>query len=130
MPTITRGSIVWAALRDPNGNLIVDGQGNPKYRPCVVISRTAAILSEDTVVVAAISTKFDVGDLPSNWFNIASQPGGHPETGLDQPSVVKADWLELIRKVDIDYTRGIFRCPSSIFRQVSNWADQNKAWPS
>jgi len=126
MPSIVRGSIVWVALRGPNGELIVDDAGNPKKRPAVVLSNLEDINSGRPLVVAAISTQFDLNALPTHWHKVPSQPGGHPDTGLDQPCVVKADWLCKIPQEDIDGSR-VSRRPlsSSIVRQILNWLAQS-----
>jgi mRNA-degrading endonuclease toxin of MazEF toxin-antitoxin module len=90
---ILRGSVIWAILDDPSGKPILDDMGRPKSRPALVLSSNADIQSGKPLVVAAISTKFDPKKLPSHWIPIPSQPGGHPDTGLDQPCVVKSNWM-------------------------------------
>ena len=128
MPSIVRGSIVWAALRGPDGELILDSDENPKERTAVVLSNAEDIASGRPLVVAAISTQFNLASLPSHWHKVPSQPGGHPDTGLDQPCVVNADWLAKIEQNDIDTSR-VSPQPlsSSIVRQILNWLRQRRA---
>ncbi|NOZ41485.1 MAG: type II toxin-antitoxin system PemK/MazF family toxin [Planctomycetes bacterium] len=114
-----RGSIIWARLRGPNGELILDGYQQPKARPSLVLSSSTDIEAGNGLVVAAISTQFDRRNLPPHWFSAPSQPGGHPITGLDQPCVVKSDWLCRILVTDV-----IRISPSvsgRLTRQVLNW---------
>ena len=119
---LRRGSVIWAILRGPNGELILDDHGKPKRRPALVLSTQAEIDSGDVLRVAAISSKFDRHNLPSNWFHVPSQPGGHPDTGLDQPSVVKADWLARIDQADVI---SVSRRPvGAATKQVLNWLAQ------
>ncbi|HQU45783.1 MAG TPA: hypothetical protein PK867_23415, partial [Pirellulales bacterium] len=70
----------------PHGN-------DPKQRPALVLSSGEKILEGGEIVVAAISTAFS-RPIPSHWFELPSHPSGDPRTGLDQPCVVKSDWLK------------------------------------
>lgn len=97
-----RGSIVWAALHDPDdGKPILDIQGNPKCRPCLVLSSDAKIAEGKGVIVAGISTSFDRSNLPAGWYLVPNAVGGDPITGLDQPCVVKSEWIEEVNVSDI-----------------------------
>jgi hypothetical protein len=70
------------------------------------------------LVVAAISTVF-TRPLPSHWFELPSSPDGHPVTGLDQPCVVKSDWLKKIKSTDVITELGT--APSRAVRQVLSY---------
>jgi mRNA-degrading endonuclease toxin of MazEF toxin-antitoxin module len=122
--SLQRGSIVWVFLDDPNGRPILDSHGNPKSRPVMVITPTEEILKGQPVSVAAISTQFDRRNLPPEWFLIPSQPGGDPKTGLDQPSVVKSNWLRPLDPSKIDGSHPVTRAPTQVVRKVLNWLDQ------
>jgi mRNA-degrading endonuclease toxin of MazEF toxin-antitoxin module len=102
--------------------VILDERGNPKVRPALVLSSGEDIATGDPIVVAAISTKFDRKKLPSNWFIMESHPQGHRVTGLDQPCVVKADWLAEIAQDSIErISPGI---SGKCVRLVLNWLSQ------
>lgn len=119
-----RGSVIWAELRGPCGELIIDSNGNPKARPAIVLSSSVDINNGNDLVVAAISTQFDRKNLPPNWFLVPSQPGGHCTTGLDQPCVAKSDWLRRIPQQDVkSVSPGV--C-GRLTRQILNWLNQKQ----
>lgn len=112
-----RGSIVWIELADPNGL-------DPKKRPALVLSSNDKIAHGGALVVAAISTSF-TRPVPSHWFELPSHPAGHPRTGLDQPCVVKADWLKSVERSEILGELGT--APAGIVRQVLAWLQNQSA---
>lgn len=123
--SILRGSIVWIAADDPNGKPILDQYGKPKSRPTMVVTSTADIQAGVPIIAVAISSRFDIKNLPTCWFSIPSHPNGHPVTGLDQPSVVKADWPVPIIPAKITRADERERAPTQVVKQVLNWIAQN-----
>jgi hypothetical protein len=120
---LRRGSVIWARIPDPHGNVIVDDTGKPKCRPALVLSNSEDIATGDSIVVAAISTQFDLQNLPPHWFIMESHPQGHPSTGLNRPCVVKSDWLVSVRQCDIEsVSPGISARNTKL---VLNWLKQN-----
>jgi mRNA-degrading endonuclease toxin of MazEF toxin-antitoxin module len=107
-PSVQRGSILWIQLTDPDGK-------NPKERPALLLSSNEKIMEGGELVVAAISTVFS-RPIPSHWFELPSRPGGDPVTGLDQPCVVKSDWLKRVEATDVITELGM--APSRVVRQV------------
>jgi len=84
-----QGDIVWAIVYDPNGS-------NPKNRRCLVLTKSDEIQAGGDIVVAAISTKFDRTNFDPTYVAAPWQRGGHPKTTLDEPSVVKCRWLQIV----------------------------------
>lgn len=121
---LRRGSVVWARVPDPHGNLILDQNGNPKSRPALVLSTQDEIDSGGPLVVAAISTKFDRQACPNNWFLMESHPSGHPATGLNQPCVVKSDWLVGVEQNNIERVSPGVAARQT--KQVLNWLAQSQ----
>jgi len=105
-----RGTIIWAEIDD--------GHGNTKPRPALVLSSDEAIDEGEVLTVAAISTVFN-RPVPSHWFALPSNPCGDAITGLDQPSVVKSDWLRNIEQTSVIKEMG--RAPAEIVKQVINF---------
>lgn len=121
---LRRGSVVWARVPDPHGNIILDQGGTPKSRPVLVLSSQEDIDSGKPLVAAAISTKFDRQNCPKNWFLMDSHPTGHSVTGLDQPCVVKANWLVHVDQKNIDrMSSGV---ASRQTKLVLNWLEQSQ----
>jgi mRNA-degrading endonuclease toxin of MazEF toxin-antitoxin module len=104
---IQRGTIIFAEMRDPDGNL--------KKRPALVLSSQAKIDSGSDLVVAGISTRF-TRPIQAGWFELAASPFRDPTTGLKRPSVVKSDFLATVAKKDVISVFG--RAPASIVKQV------------
>ncbi len=46
-----------------------------------------------------ISSKF-TDPIPAHWFKMPNAPGGHLDTGLDRPCVLKCNWLQQIMNAD------------------------------
>lgn len=129
MSDFVRGSIVWSAIRGPDGWMILDENGQPKRRPVIILTPTSEINPAAIVQVAAISTQFDLANIPSHWHLMPSQPGGDRVTGLDKPCVAKSDWLARVDLSEIDFSlhRSGRRAPSSIVRKILNWlADKDR----
>jgi hypothetical protein len=120
-----RGAIIWATVDDPNGHPILDSNGDPKPHPVVVLSRTDEILAGMPITVAVISTRFDATNLQSGEFLIPSSPGGHPVTGLDQPSVVKSYWLAELDEKKVTRAHPRERAPARVVKQALNWLAQH-----
>jgi len=119
---LLRGSTIWAYIRGPNGELISYPDGNPKPHPALVLTATPEIEAGQVLTVAAISTKFEPNAIPSNWFRMPTNPSGHSVTGLDQPCVVKADWIKQVKQEDVQsISPGVCRQQT---RQVLNWLNQ------
>lgn len=88
--TITVGSIVTVSqMADPEGR-------NPKDRPAVVLS-----LEEDSVLVAAISSRMDVFD-EATHVSLPWERSGHPQTGLNRESAAVCFWFETVAKNRIE----------------------------
>ncbi|HMP07345.1 MAG TPA: type II toxin-antitoxin system PemK/MazF family toxin [Lacipirellulaceae bacterium] len=124
---ISRGSIIWAVVPDPNGKIILDKNGNPKEHPCVVLNTQEYIDSKQPLVCAAISTKFDA-NRPKHWIWLPGKPGGHIETGLNEPSVVKSDWL--VPSVDQNNIRRVSPRPLAVptVKQILKWLEDNQGF--
>lgn len=108
---ILLGTIVWAEVREPNGTPV-----GP--HPAMVLNRQEEIDAFRDLRVAVCSTAFGYA-LPAGWFEIPSQPGGHPLTGLHEACVVKATWLQTIPQSGVIRISG--RAPRRVFKQVLNW---------
>jgi hypothetical protein len=118
---IQSGSVVWAEVAEPDG---VTPAGE---HPSVVLNKQAEIDAGIDLRVVVCSTSFDF-PLPSGWFIMPTQPGGHPRTGLAEACVVKATWPAIIpqsavRKVSPE------RIPTTLFRQILNWLRDHKPLP-
>jgi mRNA-degrading endonuclease toxin of MazEF toxin-antitoxin module len=93
-----QGSIVIAMVADPSG-------ANPKERPLVVVSPSAAIKTGEPIVAAAISTQFNEPVLATE-VKLPFHPKGTARTGLTKPCVAKCDWLCTLQPEDIRAIRG------------------------
>jgi len=111
---LRQGDVVLVVLLDPHGQ-------NPKSRPAVVVSATKDIRPSGSIVVAAISTRFDAKALPPHHILVPSDPAGHRITGLRRPSVVKCDWLRVVPCAD---AKPIGRLPGghllAVMEQIAN----------
>lgn len=106
------GSIIWAPVREPiNRTLVAE-------HPAMVLSPQTEIDAGSDLRVAVCTTD-QVYPLPSGWFDMPSQPGGHPVTGLKEAGVVKATWLDDVPQSSVRKVTG--RAPSEVFKQVRNW---------
>jgi hypothetical protein len=90
---LRRGSVIWAKIPDPDGNVIYNDDGTVRSHPCLVLSSQAGIDAGKPLIVAGITSSFNPRKLPPEWIKMPHQPGGHPETSLYKPCVVKANWL-------------------------------------
>ena len=90
----SQGDIVRVTIHDPNGK-------NPKNRRVVILTKSDEIEPDGDIVVAAISTKFDPNNLPPEYVSVPWSNGGHPRTTLEEPSVVKCDWLDIVAVADV-----------------------------
>ena len=126
---IVRGSIIWAVMRGPNGEVILDRDGNPKEHPGVVLNTQEGIDSGRSLAIAAISTQFDRQNRPKHWIGLPSttRPGGHIETGLTEPCVLKSNWLAHVEQANI---RRVSPRPLAIptVKQVLKWLEENKGF--
>ena len=70
---------------------IPDPNGNPcgHRHPAMILRATD---SATDVWLIGISTSFG-HPLPGHWIEIPYQDGGHPITGLREPSVLKCNWV-------------------------------------
>jgi PemK-like, MazF-like toxin of type II toxin-antitoxin system len=109
------GTIVLADVADPNGN-----PAGP--HPAVVLNRQDEIDAGDDLWVAVCSTSFGY-PLRSGWFDMPTQPGGHPATGLTEACVVKATWLQTVPQAKV--IRLYKRAPVRIVKQVLDWLQNN-----
>ena len=108
MASLQQGSIVWAQIRDPNGQ-------NPKQRPAVVVTATEDIKPGEPVVVVAATTKFDT-PLPADCVALPWHPTGKVRTGLRKVTVACCSWLCAIQIEDIDEVGGIV--PAKVMLEI------------
>jgi mRNA-degrading endonuclease toxin of MazEF toxin-antitoxin module len=93
-----QGSIVWVTITDPRG-------GNPKSRPAVVVTPTAAIEAGCDVQLAAITTL--IGQAPfSETVELPHAAGGHPRTMLKKPCEVVCSWVVSAPLADVSDSGG------------------------
>ena len=93
MQRLSQGQVVKVAVADPRGQ-------NKKSRPVVILTDTDEISVADTLVVAAISTKFS-DPLPPDCILLPWAPDGRARSGLNRPSVVKCHWLVKVARQDV-----------------------------
>jgi hypothetical protein len=114
-PQIQFGTIILAVVEDPNGD-----PAGP--HPAIVLNRQVEIDDGNDLWVAVCSTSFDY-PLRSGWFDMPTQPGGHPATGLSEACVVKATWLQKVPQTRV--IKLYKRAPVRIVRQVLEWLRNN-----
>jgi len=91
---LRQGQIVRATIADPQG-------GNPKRRPVVIVSETAAIVAGGEVVVIAITTQ--VGSFPAEVsVALPWHRGGHPRTTLTQRGEAICTWQTGVPVDDVE----------------------------
>ncbi len=112
---LERGSIIKVPLDD--------FQGTVASHFAVILSSTEAIQKGDPLVVAGISTR-DETPLPPGQFFMDYTPGRpHPETGLSESSVVKGDWINVIKQSDI--TDRFKKCKARTFKLLIEFVNAN-----
>lgn len=85
MTGLARGRLVWVELLDPRGR-------NPKVRPAVVLTPTAAIRPDGSVEVVAVTGT--TGEIPEGLaVRLPWERRGHPDTKLAKPCVVACHWV-------------------------------------
>lgn len=94
---LRQGSIAWANLKDPHGNL--------KLRPCVVLTETSEIILDGPFVVVAITTTYPAPP-PFEFVELPWSPMGHPATGLRKRSAAACHWLVSTKSSEIVEIRG------------------------
>lgn len=104
------GWIVLADILDPNGNPC----GHP--HPAMVLRGPDG---DGSLWLIAISTQF-VLPLGRLMIECPYAPGGHEETGLDKPCVLKCEWIVLFNKQQIIKYLG--RMPPEIAKQAVEFA--------
>lgn len=113
------GSVILAEVFEPGGKA-----AGP--HPAVVLNRQAEIDAGLDLWVAVCPTSFGY-PLPSGWFDMPSQPGGHPVTGLTEACVVKATWLQSVPQSAVLKVHG--RAPIAIVKQIVAWLRDQKLLP-
>jgi hypothetical protein len=106
---LQRRDIVIAEIPDPDGK-------PAKHRHPAMVLLTQPGASEAYVV--GISTKFDE-NRPPHWILLPHAPGGHPETGLVEPCVLKCDWV--IRFPAIQLGPVIGQAPPEIYERATDF---------
>jgi hypothetical protein len=115
---ISLGTIILAPVREPINRVLID----PHY--AVTLTRQSDIDSGADLRVAVCTTSFHY-PLPSGWFEMLTDPAGHPTTGLKEACVVKATWIDTVPQSAVIRTVG--RSPASIYKQIQNWlADKER----
>jgi len=94
-PTIQQGSIPWANIRSPNGQV--------KKRPIVVLTATDEIVLDEPLVGVAVSTLVSE-PLPDGHIEIPWQVNGHPATRLRRRSVAVCNWLIQVTRSELEPT--------------------------
>lgn len=95
---LQQGSIVWAAVSDPNGNV--------KRRPLVVVTNSSEIILDEPIVASPLTTSFP-SPAPRNYVEVPWDPRGHPSTRLRKRSAVVCDWGPIeLRPSDIESIEG------------------------
>ena len=108
MNELRRGRIVWVELLDPQGR-------NPKIRPAVVLSATAAITPEGSVWIAAITKQIDT--IPDEFAALLPwMQQGHPETKLKEPCAVACHWVASVPVSAVQRVSG--RVPDRLMIEV------------
>ncbi len=95
---LQQGSIVWAAVSDPNGNV--------KRRPLVIVTSSSEIILDEPIVASPLTTSFP-SPAPRNYVEVPWDPRGHPSTRLRRRSAVVCDWGPIeLRPSDIESIEG------------------------
>ena len=95
LPSVRQGSIPWASVRSPNGQI--------KTRPIVVITATDEIVLDGPIVGVAVSTLVSV-PVPDEHIELPWQPQGHPATRLRRRSVAVCNWLVEVHFSELEPT--------------------------
>jgi mRNA-degrading endonuclease toxin of MazEF toxin-antitoxin module len=96
---LQQGRIIWATMRDPNGQ-------NPKERPAVIVTATAEIQSGHPIVVVAITGTLP-NPLPSEYVELPWHRNKHPKTGLKKRCAAQCTWLCTLYESDIKEYAGV-----------------------
>jgi len=90
---------------------------NPKLRPGVIVTPNNELNQCHHIVLAAITTRFDL-PLPATKIQLPWSRAGDSRTGLRKSSVVVANWLVTITPSDVDEIAGVV--PSNILIELLN----------
>lgn len=96
-PRLSQGSVVWAEVADPRGNI--------KRRPLVIVTATDEIVLDQPIVAVAITTTYPEPP-PRNCVPLPWSPHRHPATRLARRSAAVCDWLIQVLPSDIELTGG------------------------
>lgn len=95
MSDLCQGRIVWIELADKRGF-------NKYPRPVIILTPTAEISSEDTLVcVVASHSASQKSPRPDSYVEVPHQPEGKVRTRLRKPTVAVCQWLEEFEKDDL-----------------------------
>lgn len=108
-PTALRyGRLIWAR--------VIDRNGVPKERPCIIITPTARLSEEETLLVMAVTTTFPE---PAPAWHVELPWNPDPRrvrTGLARRSAAVVNWLDVIRKTNVLEVKG--DVPSGTMRRI------------
>ena len=102
MPTPVRperGRIIWANISDKQGR-------NLKLRPAVVLTTAEEIEAGEPIVVAVVSTQFQLAK-PEDQVELPWAPLGNTLTRLKKRCVAVCNWVEEIKESDISEYGGM-----------------------
>jgi mRNA-degrading endonuclease toxin of MazEF toxin-antitoxin module len=105
---LQQGRIVWATIRDPNGE-------NPKERPAVIVTATEEIHPDQPFVAVAITGTLP-RPLPPEYVELPWHRSGHPRTGLKKRCAAVCTWLLALQASDIQGYGGIV--PELLLRAI------------
>jgi len=63
-------------------------------------------IDAEKAYLVGITTSYD-DPPPGHWIRMLVAPGGHPETGLDRPCVLKCDWVVCFKVTAIIRKKGV-----------------------
>ncbi len=102
MPLYNPGDVVLAEIPDDAGRPC----DHP--HPCMVLRSSDC---DPYIYLVAISTRFD-DPPPKHWLPMLYAPGGHPITGLNQPCVLKCNWVVKFLATAVQRRIGIVPAPT------------------
>ena len=90
-----RGRIIWAEFLDPQ-------RRNKSPHPAVILTSREEIENGDSIVVAVVSTQYDLSE-PKERVDLPwdPRPGGHAVTKLNKRCAAICYWTEKIERSDI-----------------------------
>jgi hypothetical protein len=99
VPALDQGRIIWVEVADPQGK-------HKKLRPAVVVSATADVQPEETLVAVAATTS--AGDQPSpERIELPRDPAGRARTGLRRQTFAVCNRILEVRLDDIKAYAGV-----------------------